>query len=116
MVLRLCLGITPTPSRGSYKALSPPCGEQRWGSESSDFPGPSQVLSLPPGLQRPFPTPECALDQTPGDGPRGQRRLLCGPRPSLPSRRLSWHHRPPQIPSSFYSRCFVPDIMGTRKL
>lgn len=92
MVLRLCLDITPTPSRGSYKALSPPCGE-RWGSESSDFPGPSQVLSLPLGLQRPF--PRVRLDQTPGDGPRGRRRLLCGPRPSLPSRRLSWHHSAP---------------------
>ena len=39
----MCLDITPTPSRGcSYKALLPPSGEQRWGSESSGF---SRLLS-----------------------------------------------------------------------
>lgn len=66
MVLRLCLDITP-PHPITYKALSPPCGEQ-WGSESSDFPGPSQILSLPLGLQRPFPTPRVR----PGPDSRGR--------------------------------------------
>lgn len=42
---------------------------------------------FPSGFSNPTPPPERALDQAPGDGPRGRRRLLCGPPPSLPSRR-----------------------------
>lgn len=116
MVLRLCLDITPTPSRGSYKALSPPCGEQ-WGSASSDFPGPSQVLSLPLGLQRPFPTPRVR----PGPDSRGQATWpeetpLWAPSLSAePPVVLASQCPSPRIPSSFYSHCFVPRGPGSSK-